>query len=746
MFPKKIVLQMIQRYPFRTLLTVILGFSGALFNGVSATLIVPVLLNILGQKINLEGAPPVIKSILYPFESLPEDYRLAVMAGAILLAVSCKNLANYASTLMSSSLMRKFTCDLRETGLTLLLDVDLDFYSKMRLGDIIARVGVEVNRTSGALSTLLKLFITAITVLIFISLLLAMSWKLTLATTALVALIVGLNQYAISRSKHFGKLLSNLSRAYSTKIFETLSGIRLVKATGNEDREFRQLKKLIRDREKAEFQSQVNSAAIGPINEVSSMLALLAIVVLGRRFFPDEIASLATVLLTYLFVLFRALPYISNLNTNRSRLANATTSIAIVSDFLRRDNKPFVSNGSIPYKQLKQEIHFDNLSFAYPNNNELVLKKIDLHIPRGTTLALVGGSGAGKSTLADLLPRFYDPTHGRITLDGRDIREFDLKTFRKTMGIVSQETFLFNDTVRNNIAYARLDASETEVIDAAKRANAYEFIERLPNGMETLIGDRGVMLSGGQRQRLAIARALLQDPEILVLDEATSALDTVSERLVQSALDDLSRDRTTLVIAHRLSTVQNADQIAVLDQGQVVELGKHEELLQQGGHYARLYSMQFSNRAIVPLTKTFTRISYEIRNRLNSMINSLRLLADNLDDPNEREDLIQESYNAAVRIFNNVEMLEDSIKFQMSLYTMQPDSGTSQNAINRQEVVNKASYQIRTHLNAAIGFLRLLNDDMADSQEEQNELVKEAYESTGRLLETLEFLEVNMAN
>ncbi|BCX06853.1 MAG: HlyB/MsbA family ABC transporter [Fischerella sp.] len=567
MSTRKLLLRFAKPYPGLIFLTIILGFSGALFNGVGTALIVPVILKIVGQEVDFSSAPPILKVITYPFDNMSENNRLWLMAGVIILIIFLKNLASYASSLTSSYLSRRLTSDMREAGVQLLLEIDIDYYAKMKVGDLINRLGGEIGRAATTISNIVKLIILGITVLVFVALLISISWQLTIAATVLLSFVTLINQYVIARSRTFGKLLSEMSKAYSIAILEILSGIRLVKATGNEQREYQRIKEFIREREKADFRSQMNSEAIAPISEVMGVVALLLIVILSRTFFQKEIASLSTVLLTYLLILLRLLPLISQLNTLRNSFANATSSVEITADFLRRDDKPFMKNGSITYKKISKSIKFNHVSFAYPGHEKMVIKDVDLYLPRGTTLALVGSSGAGKSTIADLLPRFYDPISGSITIDGIDIREFEITSLRKGMAIVSQDTFLFNDSVRNNIAYGRTDATDDEIITAAKQANAYEFISKLPQGFDTLIGDRGVMLSGGQKQRLAIARALLQNPEILILDEATSALDTVSERLVQEAIDDLSRDRTTLIIAHRLSTVQKADQIAVLDQG-----------------------------------------------------------------------------------------------------------------------------------------------------------------------------------
>ena len=671
MHSKQLLLKSLLRYPLLVFLTVLLGFSGALFNGVSTVLLVPILLELLGQSTEFaDQLPEILQRILGLFDGVPGNYRLVAMAFSVVALIILKNAATYAGSLVSNSLNRKLAAKLRLDGLRILLDVDLAYYSKTKVGDLINHLNIEVSRTTMAIRALSRLAIATITIIVFVGFLLSTSWQLTVIASVALGLVALINQSAVRQSKVFGAELSQLSRSYSSRIVEILSGIRLVKSTANEETEFKTISKLIADREVSEYRSQLLFAGIAPLNEVSSIIALISVAVLGRIAMGAQLESFSSILLTYLLVLFRMLPSIGQLNSARSQLANVSPSVAIVSQFLRRDDKPIMPHGHRQYSQLNQGIHFDHLTFRYPGADHPVLKNVDLHLQKGTMLSLVGASGAGKSTLADLLPRFYDPDQGQIKIDGVDLKELEVSSFRRRLGIVSQDTFLFNASVRENLIYGRPDATESEIKDATRRANAHEFIKELPNGLDTLIGDRGVLLSGGQRQRLAIARALLQDQDILILDEATSALDTISERLVQKAIDELSRDRTTLVIAHRLSTVQNASQIAVLDQGRVVETGTHTELLRKGGYYSELCAIQFSEKAkddrcgeeIAERDEVITKASYEMRSQLSGILGILNLLSDGItiQDMAERDELTASAHETTLRLLKVVEDRERS--------------------------------------------------------------------------------------
>ncbi|MDY7004315.1 MAG: ABC transporter ATP-binding protein [Cyanobacteriota bacterium] len=666
MSKKEFILRFIRRYPFHIIGNITLGFAGGLFNGVNTALIVPILLQISGQEIELKGSPPIIQFLLSPFDGVPEKYRLVVMLLAVILTIILKNLTAYLKSLLSVAFTRSLTNSIKSEMFQTLMDSDLDFFTKVKVGDLTKRLGSDTAQCTQTINACINLVTQSITILLFASILISISWQLTLISTLLITLIAGINQLFISRSKKYGALLNREQKTYAIKVIETLSGIRLIKSVSTENREYKQLRKLMLSLENIALKAKMNSALIAPVNEVTSIITVISILLLGRTLFADQIANVSAILLTYLLVLFRLLPMISGINGTRNQIAKGSASFDMAVDLWRRDNKPIMKPGSIPFQKVRRKIHFNKISFSYPSNSNLVLKNVDVSVPKGKTLALVGGSGAGKSTFADLLPRFYDPISGCITIDGIDLREFDITSLRRKTGIVSQTTHLFNDTVRNNIFYARPDATEDEMIKAAKQANAYDFIMELPKQWETEIGDRGVMLSGGQRQRLAIARALLQDPEILILDEATSALDTVSERLVQEAIDQLSRDRTVLVIAHRLSTVQNADQIAVLERGELVEIGTHLELLEkEDGYYRRLYSIQFgdeSQQGNYINQQLLTKASYEARGSLNQIIGSLRLLADEIiDTPEEQTELTEEAFQSAISLLRTLEIFENQM-------------------------------------------------------------------------------------
>ena len=665
---KEFILKFILRKPFNFQIigNIILGFASGLFNGVNTTLIVPILLQISGQEIELTGSPRIIQFLLSPFEGVPERYRLIVMLLAVILTIILKNLTAYLRSLLTVVFNRSLTNTIKSEMFQTLMDSDLDFFTKAKVGDLTKRLGSDTAQCIQTINGYVSLITQLIILSLFVSLLISISWRLTLISSLLIALIGIINQLFIRRSKRFGFFLNQEKKDYSIKVVETLNGIRLIKSVGSENREYTKLKELMLSLENIALKAKMNSALISPVNEVTSMIAVISILLLGRYLFADQITNVSAILLTYLLVLFRMLPMVSQINSSRNAIAKGSASFNMAVDLWRRDNKPIMKPGSIPFQKVKSQIHFYEISFSYPGNDNLVLKNVDISLPRGKTLALVGGSGAGKSTFADLLPRFYDPTSGCITIDGIDLREFDITSLRKKTGIVSQTTHLFNDTVKNNIIYASPDATEDEIIEAVRQANAYDFIMDLPKQWDTQIGDRGVMLSGGQRQRLAIARALLQDPEILILDEATSALDTVSERLVQKAIDQLSRDRTVLVIAHRLSTIQNADQIAVLDQGKLVEIGTHSELLEkESGYYRHLYYVQFGSQSEADEhinQETLAKTSYEARGFLNKIMGSLTLLANEIvDTPEERIELTQEAFQSSISLLRTLEKFENQM-------------------------------------------------------------------------------------
>jgi subfamily B ATP-binding cassette protein MsbA len=465
------------------------------------------------------------------------------------------------------------------------------FFSDRSTGEMVSRVVSDADAIQAAVSTRMgDLFQESITLFGLIVYVFISNTELAVISLVVAPIIV-------APVVHFGKRLRGTTHRsqermadIATLLEETIRGVRIVKAFTMEKFEIDRFREATRKHLVWNLRAQRVQAMTSPVMELLAGFCMIALFSYAHRRIANGTLSLGQ-FVSFLAALAAMYAPIKKLNKVNLSVNTALSAAERVFRMLDIDNEVKEQPDAIELRGVGSGIRYERVSFAY--RDDPVLTDVRLHVRPGEVVALVGGSGAGKSTFVNLLPRFYDVAEGRISIDDHDIRDVTLLSLRKLMAYVTQEVVLFNDTVRNNIAYGRTDADEQRVIAAAKAANAHEFIENLPQGYDTVIGESGVLLSGGQRQRIAIARALFKNAPILILDEATSALDTESERLVQQALNNLMQGRTTLVIAHRLSTIRNADTIVVLDQGEIVESGRHEELLANRGIYRKLYDFQF---------------------------------------------------------------------------------------------------------------------------------------------------------
>ncbi|MEK7775488.1 MAG: ABC transporter ATP-binding protein [Candidatus Zixiibacteriota bacterium] len=511
----------------------------------------------------------------------------------VLLRAVIYYIQNVIMAFVQQSVVRHFRDQLFEKYQRL----SLAWFHRQRTGDIVSRVTNDVQVLNGALDLGFNHLVGESTqVIAFASILFIISWKLTLFSFIVLPVIFGFIWFIGKKLRKYSERSQERMSEVTSVLEEAVNNIRIIKAFSMEEfeksrfmaatsRYFRSLLRMARVRHLA-----------SPTNDILAMVAFVAILYYaGSQIISGGGEIDAGDFLTFLVAMFSMIKPVKSLTQIQVKLEEGMAAAQRVFEVI--DAEETVADPPQPRKLQStiEEIRYDKVAFSY-HTGIPVLTDVSFSVRRGEIIALVGPSGAGKSTLVDLLPRFYDPTGGTILFDGIDIRHVTLASLRGLMGIVTQETILFNDTVRSNIAYGLVEVSQDNIERAARMANAHEFILQLRDGYDTVVGQRGVMLSGGQKQRLAIARALLKNPQILILDEATSALDTESEVQVQEAIDRLMGSRTTFVVAHRLSTVQHADRILVIDKGKIVETGKHDELLTKGGLYNRLYEMQFRNR------------------------------------------------------------------------------------------------------------------------------------------------------
>ena len=481
---------------------------------------------------------------------------------------------------------------LRKSVFEQLQKLSLSYFSKKRAGELLNSITSEVYQIKMACSVAAAFIAKGFTLLVYVTAMFWLSWQLTLMSVLCFSLLAAALSKLVRWVREASFETSKAGGRFSSVSMEFISGIRTVHAFATQDFERRRFYEVCEEVESANTKSAAAVTVVQPLTEGVSATILLLIVIVAVAISAATGSLHIASLLTFLFVLLRLGPLVAQINGAWSKLNSFQGPMSNIKDILRTDDKTYLKNGQIQFAGLKRAIELVSVDFGY-DASDLVLHNITLTIEQGKVTALVGASGAGKTTLVDLIPRFYDPTEGKILVDGVDLREFQINSLRKKLAIVSQDTFIFNTSVRNNIAYGSEEADEAAIVEAARLANALDFILDMPEGFETRLGDRGVRLSGGQRQRLAIARALLRNPEILILDEATSALDSVSERLIQESLEKLAVGRTVIAIAHRLSTIIRADKVVVLEQGQIVEQGGYQELLERRGKLWKYHQMQY---------------------------------------------------------------------------------------------------------------------------------------------------------
>ncbi|HIR83502.1 MAG TPA: ABC transporter ATP-binding protein [Candidatus Cryptobacteroides pullicola] len=587
--------------------SVVMNILSAVFNVFSFSLLIPILqiLFKVGERSyefipweDASGFNDIINNVYYFVSLWIQDYgesRVLLMLCLIFCAiVLVKTSCYFGAAAVMVPIRTGIVKDMRRQIYDKILSLPLAFFSQERKGDIIARISGDVQEVETSISSTIEMFIkNPILIIIYMTVLFVMSWQLTLFTLVFAPIMVGIMSAVGRRLKAQSLEAQQYWSDTMSQVEETLGGLRIIKAFLAEKKMSSRFDGITEQMRMKNNRVAIRQSSAHPVSELLGSI-LIAIVLWfgGTLILGDKAVIDAPTFMSYMAILYSVIQPIKDFSRAAYGIPRGLASMERINVILDAGNNIVEPEKPVRITSFGDAIRFEHVCFSYDNGSKQILKDINLTIPKGKNIAIVGASGAGKSTLVDLIPRFYDPDSGSISIDGVDLRDTLTRDIRALMGNVNQEPILFNDTIFNNIAFGVENATQEQVEAAAKIANAHEFIIEKELGYQTCIGDRGTLLSGGQRQRISIARAILKNPPILILDEATASLDTESERLVQDAIDKLMDNRTTISIAHRLSTVRKADEIIVMHEGRIVERGRHEELIAKKGYYKKLYEMQ----------------------------------------------------------------------------------------------------------------------------------------------------------
>jgi ATP-binding cassette, subfamily B, bacterial MsbA len=611
------ILQYVKPYWKSLLLSIVCTVLFAFLNGISIYLTIPLLDTLFSDtnKKEIVTQPSAVDKtmailpdwIIKLKDGVSSSFNNFVLSGGdkihalfnicllVLLSFLLKNIFGYLQAYFLAYTEYASMTDLRDDAYKHLHQLPMSYFKQERVGNLISRLTNDVTAVQASISaTFLNLIREPLNILVFFGIAISISWRLTLLSLVILPFIMLIISWIGFKLRKYSTRIQAKMADITSILQETISGVKIVKAFSMENYENKKFMDETHGFLKLVIKVARIRNAASPITEILSVIVGVIIIYYGGILVLQKQVLTGSEFIGFLLAIFQLMPPIKELSSVNNRIQESSAAADRIFEIL--DTQPAIRNIDSPaeLKYFKDLIEFRNVSFHYEDSDELVLDNLSFKVKKGEILAFVGPSGGGKSTLVDLISRFYDPTSGSILIDNHDIRKIKIEDLRSFMGIVTQETFLFNESIKNNIAYGLTEFPIEKIIEAAKTANAHNFIMEMPNGYDTKIGERGVKISGGQRQRLSIARALLKNPEIMIFDEATSALDNESELLVQEAIERLMINRTTFVIAHRLSTIRNANKIIVLDRGKIVQYGTHDELIQNDeGLYRKFYEMQF---------------------------------------------------------------------------------------------------------------------------------------------------------
>lgn len=577
-------------------LMIVLAIVESLFEGISLALIIP-LMQTLGGSLAEADQGRLLTFFTGALANVPRESQLIVIVLAILGAVILKSVVSYGNMVVLGIVYGRLSHNLRTGVFRTIMDMPLSTLERERSGRLLNILNTETWRASDALNTLFGVVTSLSTFVVLLALLLLLSWQLTLIALLCVGLIPPLIQLLNVRVKKLAEKGQKANALLTKRTWMALSGLRTIHAFGREDYETKRFADTSASMRDTFFTMALIAMTTGPVTEI-----MVTIVVGALALMIDANNIAVPTLVGFLAILYRLQPRVLSLGTLRTKLVSLHPSVSEVASLLSDTTATPIKSGNLSFKGLRDHIRFRNVTFTYRGTNRPAVTNLSVAIKRGSVTAIVGSSGAGKSTILDLLLRFQDPQIGLIEIDGTPLSEFDLKSWRSRIAVVSQDPYIFDESVRANILYGRLEATEKELVNAARLACADEFIAALPQGYDTIVGERGTQISGGQRQRLSLARALVRDPDILILDEATNALDAMTERSFQEALRQNVRDRTVIIVAHRLTMVEMADHVVVLSDGKLIEEGSPRSLLRVNSQFAELFRSTGQERVATVLS------------------------------------------------------------------------------------------------------------------------------------------------